>query len=90
MTDNIEVHATDEHGRHITRVVIPGDPTGIHMLIPAAEVGQLLQRAERAEAAIVRALAAIHMQTPEDITDWQRGWQACADRATRALNGEAT
>jgi len=40
-----------------------------------------------AEAAIVRALAAIHTTGP-DPTDWQRGWRACADHATRALNGK--
>lgn len=74
--------------RFSLREVHATDPAAIHMPIPSAELAQLRQRAERAEAAIVRALAAIHMQTPEDITDWQRGWQACADRATRALNGE--
>jgi|GEM_PF-6812053 len=85
--DDIEVHAVDERGRHITRIIPGAPPATDHTLIPTAELAELRQRAERAEAAIVRALAAIHTTGP-DSTDWQRGWRACADHATRALNGK--
>lgn len=85
--DDIEVHAVDGRGEHITRI-IPGAPLATdHTFIPTAELVALRHRAERAEAAIVRALAAIHTTGPGP-TDWQRGWRACADHATRALNGK--
>lgn len=88
MSDDIEVHAVDEHSHHTTRIIPGAPPATDHTLIPTAELTELRQRAERAEAAIVRALTAIYTTGP-DPTDWQRGWRACADHATRALNGEA-
>lgn len=49
MSDDIEVHAVDEHGEHITRTV-PGPPGTDHTLIPTAELAGL-----RAEVARLRA-----------------------------------
>jgi hypothetical protein len=54
------------------------------------------QRAEQAEAAVVRGLAAIRLSTSVDLggrrvadgtSDYQRGYQECADRVTKAMNG---
>lgn len=50
------------------------------------------ERAELAEAAIVRGLAALDVPAPDpaahEVTRavWKRGYQACAERVTRALN----
>jgi hypothetical protein len=43
-------------------------------------------RAARAEAAITHVLTAIHIADDEDVTDWQRGYRACAVNARRALD----
>ncbi|MET8334392.1 hypothetical protein [Streptosporangium canum] len=56
-TDDIEIHATDEHGHHHTRL-IPGTPPATHhTLIPTTELAELRRRAEQAETAIARAEA---------------------------------
>lgn len=41
---------------------------------------------ERAEAAIARVRAAIHIADAEDVTDWQRGYRACANRVVSELD----
>lgn len=46
----------------------------------------LRHRAERAEAAITRVRAAIHVADDEDVTDWQRGFRACSIVALQALD----
>lgn len=44
------------------------------------------ERVEQAEAAIERVRAAVHIADDEDVTDWQRGYRACAIVATQALD----
>jgi hypothetical protein len=39
-----------------------------------------------AEATLTRVLTAIHIADDEDVTDWQRGYRACATNARRALD----
>jgi hypothetical protein len=43
-----------------------------------------------AEDAAARVLAAIHIADDEDVTDWQRGYRACAVNARRALDDPAS
>lgn len=51
-----------------------------------AERARAVRRAERAKAAIARVRAAVHVADDEDITDWQRGYRACAVNAIHALD----
>lgn len=44
---------------------------------------------EHAEAALARVRAAVHIADDEDVTDWQRGYRACAVNAIRALDQPA-
>lgn len=43
------------------------------------------QRTERAEAALERVREAIHIADRADVTDWQRGYRACADHVVAAV-----
>lgn len=43
------------------------------------------QRTERAEAALERVREVIHIADRADVTDWQRGYRACADRVVGAV-----
>lgn len=45
------------------------------------------RRAQRADATVARALAAISIGASDDTLDWQRGYQSCAGRVTEAMNG---
>lgn len=47
------------------------------------------ERAEEAEAALARARDAAHITDSNDVTEWQRGYRACADRLTTALDIQA-
>ena len=50
--------------------------------------GALERRVSRAETGIARALATINVNTANrEPSDYQRGYQACADHVTRALSG---
>lgn len=57
----------------------------------AVRAVQLMQQAgierDAAEAAITRVRGAIHVADDTDVTDWQRGYRACAERALAALDG---
>jgi hypothetical protein len=46
---------------------------------------EVRERGERAEAAVAAAHAAVVIADAEDVTDWQRGYRACADRVRAAL-----
>jgi hypothetical protein len=47
---------------------------------------QRAERAERAEAALNAIRAAVHIADPDDLTDWQRGYRACSNRAIAVLD----
>lgn len=50
-------------------------------------VEHLIADREQLAAAITRITAAAHVADDEDVTDWQRGYRACADRVLAALDG---
>lgn len=79
------------------RTMIWGDTDGVTEAIARAawrevqpELDQLRAEVERLRAAVQRARDAAHIADAEDITDWQRGYRACADRFTAALDGPTT
>jgi hypothetical protein len=45
------------------------------------------ERADSAEATVQRGRDAIHIADADDITDWQRGYRALANRVSAALDG---
>lgn len=47
-------------------------------------------RLAAAEAALARVREAVHIADPDDATDWQRGYRACAERAHAALDTRPT
>jgi hypothetical protein len=49
------------------------------------QLDALYTRAEQAEAAIERTLAAVRVVDRDDVTDWQRGYRACSTMARAAL-----
>jgi len=64
------------------------DPAGLRHVY-----GSLVQRAERKHeqaeqlaATLERARAAVHIADDEDVTDWQRGYRACANRVLLELD----
>lgn len=49
----------------------------------------LTRHAARAEAAIARVRAVVHVADDEDVTDWQRGFRACSVVTLAALDEPA-
>lgn len=47
----------------------------------------LLDANERMGAALARVRESVHIADAEDVTDWQRGYRACAARVHEALKG---
>jgi hypothetical protein len=54
-----------------------------------ARLRRLTASPGRAEAAIASVRAAVHIADDEDVTDWQRGYRACAVNALAALDQPA-
>lgn len=49
------------------------------------DLAEFCAGSERTEAVLARIREAAHIADDEDVTDWQRGYRACADRIRAAL-----
>jgi hypothetical protein len=68
------------------RNTLPPDAAHRNATIWRAVNAALDAQDTRAEAAIERVRAAVHIADDEDTTDWQRGYRACSVNALRALD----
>lgn len=75
-----QTSALAERERHVAETHIETGPR---------DTGCQRARAERAEATVARVRAAVHIADEQDVTDWQRGYRACAERALAALDQSA-
>lgn len=80
--DSITSDALDALYRRIETLehVAAGNKRHVQLIVPELE---------RAEAAVARIRAAVHIADDQDVTDWQRGYRACAERAIAALDQPA-